>query len=458
MPSRWSWLAVLALPLLLPAQETTADLRAILERLGRLEKENQTLIEEVRSLRREVASLRTVPTAPAAAAPGAAAPARPHEQLEERVAVQESRTAELAQSKVESGSRFPLRITGMALFNSFWTSRHGGDQQAPTTASSTTGHASAGGSLRQSLLGLEFNGPRTVLGARLSGWLMTDFFAGSGTPLNQLVRIRVASMKLDWANTSFQVGQEKPLISAREPYSLSQVGISPLTGSGNLWYWQPQARVEQRFHLGRSAGLRAQASVIQTNEASTPVPSELTASLQRSRPGYEGRFEFWAGSSDGPRLEFAPGFHASATHVGGLSIPSRVYSIDWLARPIPRLEFTGTYFAGENVTPLGALRQGFTVFSNADIRAVHTRSGWGQLAFKVTPRWTINLFSGQQDDRNSDLLDGAIGKNVLWGWNTAYQLAPNFIVALEGTNIRTTYLGSGTRQVNHYDLAFAYLF
>ncbi|MCX6619860.1 MAG: hypothetical protein NTY38_02025, partial [Acidobacteria bacterium] len=131
---------------------------------------------------------------------------------------------------------------------------------------------------------------------------------------------------------------------------------------------------------------------------------------------------------------------------------------DWLRRPVTRLDLTGTYFAGGKVTRLGALRQGFIVFPNGSIRGVHTRSGWAQLAFKATPKWTFNLFSGLQDDRNADLVRGSIGKNLQWGGNTAYQLTSNFIVALEGTNIRTTYLGSGTRQVNHYDLAFAYLF
>ena len=42
----------------------------------------------------------------------------------------------------------------------------------------------------------------------------------------------------------------------RNEYSLAQVGLSPLTGSGNLWNWNPQARVEQRFRFGEDSGLR----------------------------------------------------------------------------------------------------------------------------------------------------------------------------------------------------------
>ena len=47
------------------------------------------------------------------------------------------------------------------------------------------------------------------------------------------------------------VGLEKPIFNPREPSSLAQVGISPLTGTGNLWLWLPQVRVEQDFAFTR---------------------------------------------------------------------------------------------------------------------------------------------------------------------------------------------------------------
>ncbi len=83
-----------------------------------------------------------------------------------------------------------------------------------------------------------------------------DFFGGSTGSLDHMFRIRTAAVKLDWTNTSFMVGQDKPIISPRDPDSLAQVGVSPLTGAGNLWLWQPQVRVEQRFSLGDTSGLR----------------------------------------------------------------------------------------------------------------------------------------------------------------------------------------------------------
>jgi hypothetical protein len=39
-----------------------------------------------------------------------------------------------------------------------------------------------------------------------------------------------------------------------------------------------------------------------------------------------------------------------------------------------------------------------------------------------------------------------------------YKLAPNVIAAIELSQARTSYLTSGLRLNNHYDLALAYLF
>src|SRR4029079_8182070 len=84
---------------------------------------------------------------------------------------------------------------------------------------------------------------------------------------------------------------KKPILSPREPDSLAQVGVSPLTAAGNLWLWQPQARVEQRFHFGERTTFRAPGGVFQTSESFPAVPTEYRDSLASARPAGEGRFE-----------------------------------------------------------------------------------------------------------------------------------------------------------------------
>jgi hypothetical protein len=70
----------------------------------------------------------------------------------------------------------------------------------------------------------------------------------------------------------------------------------------------------------------------------------------------------------------------------------------------------------------------------------------------------FNLFSGQQNDDASDLPRGSIGRNLVYGANFFYRLAPNVLASFEASQIRTSYLGNGTLLNNHYDLALAYLF
>lgn len=419
-------------------------LKTILDRLEKLEQENRALRNELEELRIVVGKPKpeTQPT---------------QAKLEERIEVQESRTAELAQTKLEASSRFPISITGMALFNAFKNSGGGGGSQYPTTASLAASPANGGGSFRQSILGFRFQGPGVAGGGKVSGSLYTDFWAGSDSSLNHLLRIRTATIEVDWKHTTITVGQEKPLISPREPMSLAQVGVSPLTGAGNPWLWQPQVRIEQRFSLGDSAGLRAQGALFQTSESRTPVPDEYASAVDPARPGYQGRFEIWRNIGPAGRLEIAPGFHLSSSRVGHYSVPSRIFSLDWMLRPIEKLDFSGLFFNGQNIAPLGALRQGFVVV-DGDPRPVRTRGGYAQLAYRPTSRLSFHAFAGQQDDRNSDLAVGRIAKNLAFGGNIMYKLSSNVVLSFERANIRTNYIGTGLRKVTHYDLALAYLF
>ena len=288
----------------------------------------------------------------------------------------------------------------------------------------------------------------------MTGAVYMDFFSG-GTGLNQTARLRVSTLDATWKNTTLGLAFDKPIISPREPDSLAQVGVSPLTASGNLWLWQPQARVEHRISLNENAGLRAQFGLYQTSEGGTGLSTEYP-DLARSRPGYQGRFEFWK-QSGSRRIEIAPAFHASSTRVLGQSVPSRIFAVDWLIRPARRVDFTGTFFHGENTGVIGGLRQGVTVF-NGRARAVQATGGWAQFTFRATERASFHFYGGQEDDRNRDLNTGGIAKNQSYGANIIYRLGSNILTSFESSQVRTTYLGSGTRINPHYDLAFAYLF
>jgi hypothetical protein len=421
--------------------QNQSDLRPILDRLDRLEQENESLRQELRALREELH--------------GSVA-----RDTEDRLAVQERRTAEQAQTKVESSQKFPIRLTGMALMNTFINSKQNGGVDYPTIAYLTRGNATAGAGLHQTVIGLDYNGSQTLWGGTISGSFYMGFFGGTSLPNNELMRLRTASVSLDWGSRTLMVGQDKPIFSPRNSDSFAQVGVAPLAGAGNLWFWEPQARFEQRFKLGDQLTLRAQAGVVQTSEFLANMPSSVAASLERYRPGAEARFEFAYGSETGRRIEIAPGFHYSASHVAGTSVPSDVVSLDWLVAPIDRVELTGAVYTGENLANfgLGAIRQGFTLLGPRNALPIRAQGGWAQFTLRATSRLRFHLFGGIHDGRNRDLLPGDIGDNHSFGGNFFYHLAPNVILSFEGAQMRTQYLGQGLRLNNHYDLALAYLF
>lgn len=434
--------ALVLFPLSLVAQ-TPAQLAGIMERVDRLEQENRQLTGELKMLRDELASLRSSTDANQAATGG-------------QIELQQRRIDEQNQSKVEASQKFPIRLTGMALFNAFADSRQSGAADYPVVAA-PTGPGHDGATIRQSIVGLEFRGPRTLWGGQVHGSVYMDFFSGT-PPLNQTMRLRTGDIAVDWATRSVLVGIEKPIFNPREPSSLAQVGVSPLTGAGNLWLWIPQIRLEQDFSFAEQTGLRAQMGVVQTREVGAYAGSMQTGILEASRPGLEGRYEFYHKFDDERRIELAPGFHVSTTHVSGFSVPSQVLSFDWFVNPVRWFEFSGAYYRGQNIAMLGAgYRQGFGLYQD-EADAVHSQGGWGQFTFHLLPRVDLHLFSGQQDDRNSDLVAGGIGKNLLFGGNLYFRLAPNVILGPEISQVRTVYLGQGTRLNNHYDLALGYLF
>ena len=456
-----SWIgpAVVLWPMFLGAQ-TQPELARILERIDRLERENRALTEEVRSLRARVdaSDSQTPPPADGQAVPDAVpsnTPVSPGATLAEKVEIHGQRIDELAQTKVEASQKFPIRLTGMALFNAFENSRQTGGIDYPLVAS-TPGPGKAGATLRQTIVGLEYRGPAAFWGGSVHGSVYMDFAAGT---TNQAVRLRTGSIEIDWKNRSILAGIEKPIFNPREPSSLAQVAVSPLTGTGNLWLWLPQVRFQQDVTFARATGLRAQLGVIQTREAGPYTGSDFTGTVEPARPGLEGRFEFYHHLDDERRIEIAPGFHTSQTHVAGQSVPSNLFSLDWFFNPSRRVEFTGAFYTGQNVAPLGAgYQQGYGIYYGRHVDVVGSRGGWGQLTVHTLPRLDLHLFTGQQDDHNADLNAGRIGKNLLFGGNLYYHLAPNVILGLETTQLRTTYIGQGIRINNHYDLALAYLF
>lgn len=410
-------------------------LEAILARLDRLENENSRLRDEVRQLRERLDG----PPAP----------------LEERVAVAEERIAEQSQSKVGSAEHVPVKLTGMLLFNAFFGGRNGAPDNFPTVVTGGRGPKQIRGTMRQTSVGIDVESPVPVFGAHARGEVMTDLYAvwtDYAVP-----RLRTGFLDLQWKTRGLRVGVEKPIVAPRNPTSMSQVVYPALWGSGNLWFWQPQFRLEQVFSAGPTE-IRAQAGVFQTLEVRVEAPPRFAPADLPRRPGWQGRVQLARRLDQDRRIEFAPGFHYSRTLVASTSAASRLFTADWLIAPSRWWELSGAIFHGKNAAPIGGLNQGVVVLGPGQVRPVNTTGGWGQLMFRPVSRIRLHLMAGEQDDRNRDLPANGIGRNLSWAANTIFQMSPNVLLAIEAQQIRTTVIQSGTRVLNRYDVALGYLF
>ena len=426
-----------------------------------LERQNADLQQQIRALREELEAARRSAVEPSTSAVR-------FEALQEQVQIQADRIAEQDQIKAQGTHRAPLRLTGMVLFNAFVNSRNGGQMFDYTPAAvRVADKRRSGATLAQSVFGLEFQAPEAVLGGRVKGSFLLDLSAadGTGTPTSTQVRLRTATVEAQWKSRSIMVGQEKPIFSPREPNSLARLTQSPLVAAGNLWLWRPQARFEQRIKLGPAQDLRAQIGISQTREDLGVIPAQFMPTLENKRPALEGNFRFTHHVDDFRRIEFATGFHRSTTHVAGISIPSSVLSLDWFWNPVRKIEFTGTAFTGKNLAKFGGLDSipPYVISTprtgQNQATPIGGRGGWAQLTWLATSRLSFNLFSGQHHADHRELLASTIRhKNVVYGANFFYRLAPNVITGIEASQARSWYVNGQRALNNHYDLYVAYLF
>jgi hypothetical protein len=285
------------------------------------------------------------------------------EDLREQQQTTEAQVKVHDQTKVESSSKYPLRVTGLILFNSF-VNRGSVDnldlpEAALSTQNNTTGNGSAGASFRQTILGLQGYGPR-IAGARTSANIDFDFFGGlaysSYATSAGIVRMRTASINLDWTNDSIQAGMVAPLISPLSPTSYATVAEPALAGAGNLWTWAPQLKFAHQIPLQSGRRLQIELGLwdpptagYSTNELfRTPSPGEAS-----KQPGYESRISYASSVGEHPLQIGFSGYYSRQSYVNNQSVDSWAATTDWRVPFGNRFEITGEAYRGRALGGLG---------------------------------------------------------------------------------------------------------
>ncbi len=394
------------------------------------------------------------------------------ETLKEQVEVNTAQIKEHAQTKVESDSKYRVKLHGMILANTFLNTNDSSLNDVPLFAPLPTTSPrknNLGASLRQTQLGFTFEGPRLsqALGAaRLSAEAQFDFWGGEASEVLGSLRLLTASARLDWDKTSIIVGQRQPLISPRNPASLAATWFAPLAAAGNLWQWRPQLMLEHRIQMGDASEFQVQGGLLM------PFGGTLQGEVIEGGPGYEARAGWSHSFATENKLELGVGgyFHRRPFSFGR-QVNSHVFTGDWQIPVAKHLTLSGEAFMGRaiSLTEASGFRQdrhyavaGSISNPATKIRGVYSIGGWAQLNYQAHPTLDLNVAYGQEDPRNQDIFSGQFTaasrlKNQVASANFIWALRQNFLVSLEYRRLWTNYLTTQQR-AGHYNLAFGYTF
>ena len=403
-------------------------------------------------------------------------------QLEEDQQLLKDKVDEQYQTKVESASKYRVKLSGIALVNMFGNTGRSDNQDVPNMAlarGATTTGGDFGGTVRQSEIGLEAFGP-TLGGARTSANLQFDFFGGFPTLTDGVttgyVRMRTATVRMDWERSSLVIGQEAPFISLLSPTSFAALGYPDFSYSGNLWTWIPQARIEHRMTLSEADQLSLQAGILDPLSGEPPsseyhrAPQAGEASRQ---PAYATRLGWIHGDASHAITLGAGGYYSRQNYGAGRTVDSWAGTADWNLPLGNRFELSGEFYRGRALGGLGAAQGRSVLFSGpvtsitSSIDGLNTIGGWSQLKFKANRFVEFNAAYGEDNPFSDDFRDYAapssygytfVSRNQSEMFNVIYRPRSDLIFALEYRRLKTLQISSENDRVNHVNLSVGFLF
>ena len=432
-PALAAWFVVVsfaAAPPAVSAQDAVADLT----------RELAALRAEVRELRAKVEAL--------TAAGGVDLPVAP------AVEVLQTQVAELAQTKVESTTRLPVKLFGTVHAGVFTNSANANwlDNPNIVAAAPADGHGGTmSASLRQTRIGFTADGP-TIGSARTNAVVAMDFFGGiPGFQTGQVMglpRLLVAFARIEGARTAVEVGQDHVILAPRDPTSLAAFAFPLLFRSGNLYLRAPQARVERLLtsRLRATAGIVAPIGGDLTGETYLFVPPALAGERSR-RPGFQARIAYTAGEASAPRLlDIGLSGHAGWERRGNDLANSWAAAVDFAARR-DVIGVAGELFAADNAD----------AFGGATGLDAQSAGGWSELQLFPSTRVSFTAGLGLDSVRGSRRFMLPRRENRSAYSSVIFTLSPEVQASFEYRWL-TTLAGNLRRPNHHFDWVLVHKF
>jgi Skp family chaperone for outer membrane proteins len=441
--------------------ELQSEVRELKDMVQQLKQETTASHAEMTRLRQELESER----AAAAPATGTGPIDERVGQLEENQQLLSGKIDDQYQTKVESASKYRVRFSGVVLFNLFSNQGTVDNMDVPTLATRAgplDSSGSFGGTLRQSIFGVEVFGPE-VMGAKTSG--NVNFDIGGGFPnisdgVNAgLVRLRTATIRFDWKNTDLVVGQDALFFAPNSPTSFASLIVPALSYSGDLWAWTPQMRVEHRIAVSEKSTVTLQGGILDNltgeppNFLGTYTWYRTPQAGERSRqPAYAGRVAYSHPVFGHTFTLGAAGYYSREDYGYGRNVNGYAAMLDWTL-PLDRcFTLSGSFYRGQAIGGLGGgigrsvLYNGPLLDPATSVIPLNTVGGWAQLKYRPTAKLEFNAAFGQDNPFAADVRffadavsygDPTLTRNRGMFANAIYRPRSDLLFSLEYRRLKT---------------------
>ena len=403
--------------------------------------------------------------------------------LEEEYQLLSGKVDEQYQTKVESASKYRLRLSGIVLMNLVSDQGKVDSIDLPMLAyvrPAGDSGGSFGATLRQSEIGFEAFGP-TVAGARIRADLQLDLAGGFASVPNGvnsgILRLRTGTMRMDWTNTSVVVGQDGIFFSPNSPTSFASLAVPALSYAGNLWSWVPQIRVEHRVALGEGSSLMLQGGILDPLSGEVPADSYRQAGPGESsrQPAYATRVA-WTRNVFGQPLRVGVGGFYSRQDYGFSRTVDAWAGMTDVELPLSRqVSLSGKLYRGKGLGGLygafgqSALFSGDPALASTEVHGLNSVGGWAQLKYRPASKWEFNAAFGMDNPYATDLEyfpysqiygggNATLARNKGSFVNMIYRPRSDLLFSAEYRHLTTYTINNSGNNAGHLNLMMGVLF